>query len=228
MELLTIENATNLAVLIFLQAVLGFDNLLYISIESKRAPAAQQAAVRRWGILIAVALRLVLLFVMIKLLQSLTQPLFSIDLAGVIEGTFNFATIVFLFGGGFIQGSPFEDLPISAALAAKTGATVICPHYRLAPEHPFPAGLDDVTTVAGVLWWYSVMTRMSPSFSMTVPLRSSVARELMVEIGGSAPLPRSRRGRGAIVVGGRGAPAAETSKSVAGWKRGSPASCGTC
>lgn len=110
MELLTIENATNLAVLIFLQAVLGFDNLLYISIESKRAPAAQQASVRRWGILIAVALRLVLLFVMIKLLQSLTQPLFSIDLGGVIEGTFNFATIVFLFGGGFIMYTAVKEI----------------------------------------------------------------------------------------------------------------------
>ena len=37
-DLFTIENLANLGVLIFLQAVLGFDNLLYISIESKRAP----------------------------------------------------------------------------------------------------------------------------------------------------------------------------------------------
>jgi predicted tellurium resistance membrane protein TerC len=33
-ELLTLENLASLGVLIFLQAVLGFDNLLYISIES--------------------------------------------------------------------------------------------------------------------------------------------------------------------------------------------------
>ena len=52
-DLFTIENLANLGVLIFLQAVLGFDNLLYISIESKRAPQQYQAAVRRWGILIA-------------------------------------------------------------------------------------------------------------------------------------------------------------------------------
>ena len=58
-DLLTIENLGNLLMLCFLQAVLGFDNLLYISIESQRAPVAQQAAVRRWGILIAVALRVV-------------------------------------------------------------------------------------------------------------------------------------------------------------------------
>lgn len=59
--------------------------------------------------------------------------------------------ILYLFGGGFIQGSPFEDLPITAALAAETGATIIAPQYRLAPEHPFPAALDDVTAVGQAL-----------------------------------------------------------------------------
>lgn len=75
-DLLTLENATNLIMLCFLQAVLGFDNLLYISIESQRAPVAQQKAVRTWGILIAVALRIVLLFVMIKLIALLSEPFY--------------------------------------------------------------------------------------------------------------------------------------------------------
>ena len=43
MELFTVENLANLGVLIFLQAVLGFDNLLYISLESRRAPKKDQA-----------------------------------------------------------------------------------------------------------------------------------------------------------------------------------------
>ncbi|WP_299772129.1 hypothetical protein [uncultured Pseudoteredinibacter sp.] len=110
MELLSVENFANLAVLIFLQAVLGFDNLLYISIESQRAPAAQQAAVRRWGIIIAVALRVILLFVMIKLISSLTEPFFDINWTGVIEGSFNFATIVFLFGGVFIMYTAVKEI----------------------------------------------------------------------------------------------------------------------
>jgi len=109
-ELLTIENLANFGVLIFLQAVLGFDNLLYISIESKRAPEAQQAGVRKWGILIAVALRVVLLFAMIKLIAMLTEPFFHINLPGVIEGSFNFATIVFLFGGGFIMYTAVREI----------------------------------------------------------------------------------------------------------------------
>ena len=94
----------------FLQAVLGFDNLLYISIESKRAPPQTQAAVRRWGILIAIVLRIVLLFVMIKLLASLTEPWFHIEWVGVVEGTFNFATIVFLFGGAFIMFTAVKEI----------------------------------------------------------------------------------------------------------------------
>lgn len=109
-ELLTIENLANLGVLLFLQAVLGFDNLLYISIESKRAPVAKQAAVRRNGILIAIALRIVLLYVMVKLIEVLTEPFFSIHWTGVIEGSFNFSTIVFLFGGVFIMYTAVKEI----------------------------------------------------------------------------------------------------------------------
>ena len=51
--------------------------------------------------------------------------------------------ILYGFGGGFVQGSPFEDLTIAAPLCAMTGARVIIPEYRLAPEHPWPAAIDD-------------------------------------------------------------------------------------
>ena len=47
---LPMENIIDLLMLILLQAVLGFDNLLYISLESKRAPLEKQKAVRIWGI----------------------------------------------------------------------------------------------------------------------------------------------------------------------------------
>ena len=109
-ELLTIENIANLGVLMFLQAVLGFDNLLYISIESQRAPAKHQAAVRRAGIIIAVTLRIVLLGVMVKLLDLLTDPLLSVNWTGVVEGSFNFASIVFLFGGVFIIYTAVKEI----------------------------------------------------------------------------------------------------------------------
>ena len=56
--------------------------------------------------------------------------------------------ILYLFGGGFITGGPVEDLMISGKLASMTGRRVISPAYRLAPEHPFPAALDDIEAVA--------------------------------------------------------------------------------
>ena len=84
-DLFTLENLFNLGVLLFLQAVLGFDNLLYISIESQRAPKEMQARVRRNGILIAIALRVVLLFVMIRLIAVLKEPFFILDVPGVVR-----------------------------------------------------------------------------------------------------------------------------------------------
>ena len=110
MDLFTIENLASLGVLIFLQAVLGFDNLLYISIESQRAPAASQAKVRRWGILIALGLRVVLLFLVMQLLESFQSPWFEVHWAGIVEGSFNFATIVFLLGGGFLMYTALKEI----------------------------------------------------------------------------------------------------------------------
>ena len=109
-DLFTIENLGNLLMLCFLQAVLGFDNLLYISIESQRAPVAQQKAVRFWGIIMAVTLRIVLLFVMINLIESLSDPFFTFAWTGVLEGAVNFATIVFVVGGVFIIYTAVKEI----------------------------------------------------------------------------------------------------------------------
>ncbi len=79
------------------------------------------------------------------------------DIAGVPcliitpDGRRDGADILYLFGGGFIAGGPVEDLMISGKLAAMTGRTVISPAYRLAPEHPFPAALDDAEAVANAM-----------------------------------------------------------------------------
>lgn len=51
--------------------------------------------------------------------------------------------IVFIHGGGWIGGSLDAFHEPSATLAARTGALVVSPDYRLAPEHPFPAATDD-------------------------------------------------------------------------------------
>lgn len=109
MDVLSIENLANLGVLLFLQAVLGFDNLLYIAIESKRAPAESQEKVRRNAILIAIGLRIVLLFVMVSLIERFKAPFFEIH-SGPIQGAFNFSVIVFLAGGAFLMYTAIKEI----------------------------------------------------------------------------------------------------------------------
>lgn len=96
------DNLVALGLLTLLQAVLGFDNLLYISLESKRAPADKQAMVRRWGIAIAVTLRIVLLFVLLKAVQYFQAPFFDIDIPDIITSSFNLHSVIVLLGGVFI------------------------------------------------------------------------------------------------------------------------------
>lgn len=52
-------------------------------------------------------------------------------------------TILYLHGGGYVACSPWTHRPITAALARLTPARVFVPVYRLAPEFPYPAALDD-------------------------------------------------------------------------------------
>ena len=53
-------------------------------------------------------------------------------------------TLVFAHGGGWVAGDLDNNDALCRALAAATGAQVLSVDYRLAPEHPFPAGLDDL------------------------------------------------------------------------------------
>ena len=51
--------------------------------------------------------------------------------------------VLYFYGGGYIQGSPEEDLPVSAFISRHLGIEVVSPRYRLAPEHPYPAAHED-------------------------------------------------------------------------------------
>jgi monoterpene epsilon-lactone hydrolase len=54
--------------------------------------------------------------------------------------------MLYIHGGGFIACSPRTHRPITGALALR-GFTIFAPDYRLAPEYPFPAAVEDVTAV---------------------------------------------------------------------------------
>jgi len=101
MDFITYENIITLLMLIVLQSVLGIDNLLYIALESKRAPLDKQSYVRKIGITIAVLLRIVLLFVLVQMIAYFQEVLFEFETL-VISGKFNLHSLIVLVGGIFI------------------------------------------------------------------------------------------------------------------------------
>src|SRR5207245_11532203 len=58
-----------------------------------------------------------------------------------------FPVVVFLHGGGWVFGGPGAYDGTCRLLAAASGAAVAFVEYRLAPEHHFPAAVDDTTAV---------------------------------------------------------------------------------
>ena len=53
--------------------------------------------------------------------------------------------ILYLHGGGYLAGSPHTHRAMTARLSRLTGLAVFAPSYRLAPEHPYPAALNDAS-----------------------------------------------------------------------------------
>ena len=96
-----VEHLITLALLVLLQAVLGFDNLLYISLESKRVAPDKQAMVRRLGIGLAIGLRIVLLFVVVNVIKRFQAPFLEFHFSW-LEGGFNLHSTIVLFGGALI------------------------------------------------------------------------------------------------------------------------------
>ncbi len=53
------------------------------------------------------------------------------------------AVVLYLHGGGYVIGSPRSHRHLAAAIARAAGARALLLDYRRAPEHPFPAAIDD-------------------------------------------------------------------------------------
>ena len=67
--------------------------------------------------------------------------------------------IYWIHGGGMIAGNVELDSAYCAALCARTSAVVVAVEYRLAPEHPFPAPLQDAA--AGMAWLFASADALS-------------------------------------------------------------------
>ncbi len=111
-EIFTLGNLFTLFMLILLQAVLGFDNLLYISLESKKAEEKDQKRVRKIGILIAIVLRIVLLFILVQLIGYFQSPISFLtgNIEGIVDYHFTGHSIIVLFGGGFILYTAIKEI----------------------------------------------------------------------------------------------------------------------
>lgn len=110
MEIFTLSNISTFGMLILLQIVLGFDNLLYISLESKKAPTEKQGLVRKLGIGIAIILRIVLLFALVSLINYFEEPLFDLNIEGIISSSFNVHSLIVLLGGVFIIYTSIKEI----------------------------------------------------------------------------------------------------------------------
>jgi predicted tellurium resistance membrane protein TerC len=108
-DLFTIQNLTTFLVLTALETVLGFDNLLYITIEAKRVPADKQRYVRQVGIALAILLRIVLLFVVLKLIESFQEPFVSF-MSLPVSATINGHSLIVLFGGVFLLYTALKEI----------------------------------------------------------------------------------------------------------------------
>lgn len=55
--------------------------------------------------------------------------------------------VVYLHGGGYVLGSPRSHRHLVSELCRRSGCLVVAADYALAPEHPFPAGLNDAAAI---------------------------------------------------------------------------------
>ncbi len=107
MEILSILGT--LIMLILLQVVLGFDNLLYIAIESKKAPLEKQSMVRKLGIGIAIFFRLLLLLFLIKLIEKFENPFIIYD-SDILSLNMNLESLIIILGGIFILYTSVKEI----------------------------------------------------------------------------------------------------------------------
>lgn len=90
--------------------------------------------------------------------------------------------LMHLHGGGFCLGSPGTDIPITARFAAQ--ADVVSVDYRLAPEHPYPAALDDSVAV------HQALTESGPTVISGISAGANLAVGVALRcsaLGGAAP-----------------------------------------
>jgi acetyl esterase len=102
--------------------------------------------------------------------------------------------IAFFHSGGFVVGSIEQATSECTQLASRTGASVVSVEYRLAPENPYPAALDDA--FAAALWVADNAEALGGPSGTVVVAGSSAGGNLAAAVA----LRAARRGRPAILA----------------------------
>lgn len=110
----TPEAWISLVTLIFLEIVLGIDNLVFITITSDRLPPEKQHIGRKLGLAGALVMR-VLFLCFASYLVHMTTPLFTVDLGAYMHG-FSVRDIVLLLGGAYLIYKGIAELRETLAL----------------------------------------------------------------------------------------------------------------
>lgn len=97
--------------------------------------------------------------------------------------------ILYYHGGGWVYGSPEQSAEDAYFYASRTGAAVIAPYYRLAPEHPFPAAFLDAQ--ASLIWAYDNARELDIDRNRIVVLGDSAGGNLAAAV---ALAERDKRG----------------------------------
>lgn len=107
--LFTVDALVTFLILTALETVLGFDNLLYISIEAKKVDPAREAWVRRTGIVLAIALRVVLLFVVLQLIAMFQTPFLEFH-SNLFNMSMSGHALIVLLGGVFLIYTAIKEI----------------------------------------------------------------------------------------------------------------------
>jgi monoterpene epsilon-lactone hydrolase len=99
-------------------------------------------------------------------------PVIFIDIADVEPR----GTIFHIHGGGFALGSAAGSVGLASSLARKTGMRAVSADYRLAPEHPYPAALQDITAA------YRALVEQAGSADHIVVSGESAGGNLAIEL----------------------------------------------
>ena len=132
------EHVMTLLMLTLLQAVLGFDNLLYISIESKRVEQEQQSMVRKWGIGLAIALRIVLLIVITGAIKYMGKPFVGMH-NDLVEFDMNVHSLIVLAGGAFVIYTAIKEIA------------------HMLSDHDLTTGDTEKRSVGSAIFWIIIM-----------------------------------------------------------------------